>query len=88
MDAVLLSGFVCESIAAKTTADTKILDLGTGTGILPLLLRAKTDSRNITGLEIQSEMAEMAGRSVLLNDLLDSVKIVEGDLFPVRTFFF
>ena len=80
MDAVLLSGFLCEGMGRKITEKTKILDLGTGTGILPILLRGKTLSRDITGLEIQKDYAEMAGRSVKLNDLEDSVKIVEGDL--------
>ena len=80
MDAVLLSGFLCEGMGRKITEKTKILDLGTGTGILPILLRGKTLSRDITGLEIQKDYAEMASRSVKLNDLEDSVKIVEGDL--------
>ncbi|MDO4529950.1 MAG: methyltransferase, partial [Lachnospiraceae bacterium] len=65
MDAVLLSGFV------QAGKKDKIIDLGTGTGILPLLLRAKTGSKDITGLEIQEQVAEMAARSVKLNDLED-----------------
>ena len=58
MDAVLLSGFV----RAKKT--DRIIDLGTGTGIIPLLLHAKTGSKNVTGLEIQKQSAEMAERSL------------------------
>ena len=74
MDAVLLSGFVPPQTSGK------ILDLGTGTGIIPILLRAKTKSRDITGLEIQERSVEMAGRSVRLNDLEDDIKIVRGDI--------
>ena len=74
MDAVLLSGFVPPQTAGK------ILDLGTGTGIIPILLRAKTRSRDITGLEIQERSFEMAGRSVRLNDLESDIKIVRGDI--------
>lgn len=74
MDAVLLSGFVPPQTGGK------ILDLGTGTGIIPILLRAKTKSRDITGLEIQERSVEMAGRSVRLNDLEGDVKIVKGDI--------
>ena len=74
MDAVLLSGFVPPRTAGK------ILDLGTGTGIIPILLRAKTKSRDITGLEIQERSFEMAGRSVRLNDLESDIKIVHGDI--------
>lgn len=86
MDAVLLSGFV------QAGKKDKIIDLGTGTGILPLLLRAKTGSKDITGLEIQEQVAEMAARSVKLNDLEEDIRIVCGDLkeadklFPAGTF--
>ena len=58
MDAVLLSGF------AKVKPGERALDLGTGTGIIPILLRGKTPGRDFTGLEIQEESADMARRSV------------------------
>ena len=74
MDAVLLSGF------AKGKEGEGMLDLGTGTGIIPILLEAKTEGRHFTGLEIQEEVAEMAGRSVRLNHLEDKVEIVTGDI--------
>lgn len=74
MDAVLLSSF------AKVKEGERALDLGTGTGILPILLEAKTDGEHFTGLEIQTESAEMANRSVLLNGLSDKIDIIEGDI--------
>lgn len=74
MDAVLLSGF------ARVREGEKALDLGTGTGIIPILLEAKTEGQHFTGLEIQEEMAEMAGRSVVLNGLESRVDIVRGDI--------
>lgn len=74
MDAVLLSDF------ARVKPGEKVLDMGTGTGILPILLEAKTEGDHFTGLEIQSESAEMANRSVLLNGLSDKIDIVEGDI--------
>ena len=58
----------------------RVLDLGTGTGILPILMEAKTKAVHLTGLEIQPEMAEMAARSVKLNHLEDKIEIVEGDI--------
>lgn len=77
MDAVLLSGFA--SVKAGGTA----VDLGTGTGIIPILLEAKTKGAEFFGLEIQPEMAEMAARSVRLNALSDKVHIIEGDIKAV-----
>ena len=74
MDAVLLSGFV------KTGKGDQLLDLGTGTGILPLLLSAKTECAHLTGLEIQEDSADMARRSVALNHLEERISIVTGDL--------
>lgn len=74
MDAVLLSGF------AKVKAGERMIDLGTGTGIIPILLEAKTEGEHFTGLEIQEEVADMAGRSVRLNHLEEKVEIVVGDI--------
>ena len=74
MDAVLLSAF------ARVKAGECVLDLGTGTGILPILLAAKTAGQKFTGLEIQAESADMAKRSVLHNKIEDRVEIVEGDI--------
>lgn len=74
MDAVLLSGFA----HAKKT-DT-LLDMGTGTGIIPILMEAKYQCAHLTGLEIQEESADMARRSVALNGLSDRIDIVTGDI--------
>lgn len=74
MDAVLLSGF------AKVRKDERVLDLGTGTGILPLLLSAKTEGREFVGLEVQAESADMAERSVKMNGLTDRISIVRGNV--------
>lgn len=74
MDAVLLSGF------ARVREGELAADLGTGTGIIPILLSAKTEGKHFTGLEIQEEMAKMASRSVALNGIGDRVEIVQGDI--------
>lgn len=74
MDAVLLSGF------AGAAEGDRVLDLGTGTGILPLLMSAKTGAAHFTGLELQPESADMARRSVALNGLENKIDIVTGDI--------
>lgn len=81
IDAVLLSGF------ADVKKQEVMLDLGTGTGILPILLEAKTEGSHFTGLEIQPESAQMAERSVLLNELQGKISIVEGDIKEVTSYF-
>lgn len=81
MDAVLLSGF------ARVKPDETVLDLGTGTGILPILLEAKTEGRHFTGLEIQPESADMAERSVKYNDLEDRISIITGDIKDAASLF-
>lgn len=74
MDAVLLSGF------AAVKSGERLLDLGTGTGIIPILLEAKTQGEHFTGLEIQEESADMARRSVALNQLESKIDIITGDI--------
>ena len=81
MDAVLLSAF------AKVKAGECVLDLGTGTGILPILLAAKTKGKHFTGLEIQEESADMARRSVSYNGLEERIDIVTGDIKEAASIF-
>lgn len=88
MDAVLLSDFAVRggNPKAEYLAHTTkhMCDLGTGTGIIPILLAGKTDSNHIVGIEIQLQMADMARRSVELNGLTDRVSIICDDLRQVK----
>lgn len=81
MDAVLLSGF------ARAKEGDHVLDLCTGTGIIPILMEAKTEAAKFTALEIQEDSADMARRSVLLNHLEEKVDIVTGDVKEADTLF-
>lgn len=81
MDAVLLSGFV------RVKPGAAVLDMGTGTGIIPILLEAKTQAAQICAIEIQEESADMARRSVMLNHLEKKIDIVTGDLREADRFF-
>ena len=81
MDAVLLSGF------ARVKKTERVIDLGTGTGIIPILLEAKTPGEHFTGLEIQPESADMAARSVRYNGLEDRISIVTGDIKDAANLF-
>lgn len=81
VDAVLLSYF------ADVKRGQKVLDIGTGTGIIPILLAGKTKAETLVGLEIQENMAEMAARSVSLNGLENRVRIVTGDVREYLKYF-
>lgn len=74
VDAVLLANF------PEIKKGQRIMDLGTGTGIIPILLAGKTDAGEIVGLEIQKNVADMAQRSVLLNDIEYRVRILNDDI--------
>ncbi len=76
VDAVLLADYASKSIKKHA----KVLDLCSGNGIVPLLLSAKTQADNIYGLEIQEPVAEMADRSIKLNNLGDKIRMICGDL--------
>ena len=73
-DAVVLSHFLTVKRGAR------VADLGTGTGIIPLLLSVHSKAEEIVGIEIQPHMADMARRSVALNGLEGKIRIFWGDL--------
>jgi len=73
-DAVLLSNFV------RAYAKERLLDLGTGSGVVPILCSVKTTAKELVGLELQPRLADMAARSVAHNKLSPRVSIVLGDI--------
>ena len=79
IDAVLLSDF-----AKNLKKNSKVIDLGTGTGILPILLSGKTQLKNIIGIEVQEEVANMAKRSIELNSLKDKVEIINDNILNLE----
>jgi len=81
LDAVLLAAFV------QLHGREKVVDLGTGNGVIPLVLASLYPSVRIIGLEIQEEMVERAGRSVALNRLEERVEIVQGDVCFIEEIF-
>ena len=74
IDAVLLSDF------AQVKKKHRVMDLCTGTGIVPFLVYGKYEPQSVFGLEIQRDMVEMAERSVKLNSLEGRVQFINGDL--------
>ena len=86
VDAVILSDF------AKVRPNEDVLDLCTGSGVIPILLAGKTAGRRFDGLEIQAKSADAARRSVQMNNLSAQIQIVEGDvknalsLFPASSY--
>lgn len=81
IDAVLLASF------ARVKQGERVLDLCTGTGIVPVLLKAKTKGKHFTGLEIQEKSVDMARRTVEYNHLEDDITIVQGDVRGVDDIF-
>ncbi len=75
IDAILLSDF-----AKDMKKSELVVDLCTGTGVIPILLAGKTEAKKIIGVEIQEECADMAKRSVTLNNLENRVEIINNDL--------
>lgn len=74
VDAVLLANF------AAVSKDARVIDIGTGTGVIAILLAAKTQAREVVGIDIQDDVADMAARSVRLNNLEGKVKILCCDI--------
>ncbi len=82
IDAVLLSDF-----AKEIRNNSNVLDLGTGTGILSILLSEKTNLKKIYGIEIQEEVANMARRSVQMNNLENKVEIINANIKDLEEIF-
>lgn len=88
IDAVLLADFACKGLKTGES----VIDLGTGTGIIPLLMAKGCEAAAFTGLEVQKDSADMAARSVALNALEGRIRIINGDLkeseklFPRHSF--
>lgn len=87
IDSVLLSDF-----AKEIKKDANVLDLGTGTGIISILLCGKTNLKHITGIEIQKEVYDMAKKSIEINNLQDRFDIINEDIrnlskiFPANSY--
>lgn len=79
IDSILLSDF-----AKEIKQGSKIVDLGTGTAILPILLSAKTKNTTIVGIEIQKQVAKMANKSIMLNNLQDRIQIICDNVKNVK----
>jgi tRNA1Val (adenine37-N6)-methyltransferase len=82
MDSVILSDF-----AKSIKNNSKILDIGTGTGIISILLAGKTQAFKIYGIEIQEDVAQMANRSVELNDLQEKIQIINDNIKNIEKYF-
>ncbi|MBE6002665.1 MAG: tRNA1(Val) (adenine(37)-N6)-methyltransferase [Lachnospiraceae bacterium] len=80
MDAVLLANYALSAV----NSETKLLDLCSGTGIVPLLIAAKTECRELTGIELQADVADMASRSIELNHQEHRMKMIQGDLREIK----
>ncbi len=82
MDAILLSDF-----AKDLKVNSKVMDMGTGTGIIATLLCEKTQLSEIIGIEIQEEVYEMAKRSISLNKLENKFKIINDNINNLHNIF-
>ena len=76
-DAVLLAGF------SNVKDGEKVIDLGTGTGVIPILMEGRYGGENYFGIDIQEESVDMAQRSIMFNSLEDKIKIFHCDIKDV-----
>lgn len=81
IDSVLLSSY------AKIKKDSVVIDLGTGNGILPLVLSHKTDALKIIGVELQQKVCELAKRNVVFNGLEKRIEIINADVKDLASHF-
>ena len=78
IDAVLLANF------ANVKKKHKVMDLCTGTGIVPFIIKGKKEPEKIVGLEIQNKFVEMANRSIKINGFNDTMEFLHGDLKDIE----
>ena len=82
IDSVLLSDFV-----KNIKNNSLVLDLGTGTGIIPILLCGKTNLKKVIGVEVQEKIAEMAKRSIKLNNLEDRFQVINENILNLKNIY-
>ena len=82
IDSVLLSDF-----AKDMRYNSRVIDLGTGTGIINILLSGKTNAKEFVGVEIQEEVADMAERSIKLNKLEGKITILNQNILNLKNFY-
>ncbi len=78
MDSILLSNF-----AKKIKKDSIVADLGSGTGIISILLSGKTEAKKIICIEKQSEMADLIKKNIDLNNLQDKIEVINEDILNI-----
>lgn len=78
VDAILLANY------AKVKRGMKVVDLCTGTGIVPFIVAGKTQASHIAGVEIQKEMVEMSRRSLIYNKLENKIEFIQGDIKDLK----
>jgi len=81
IDALLLSHFI------NVKESDHVLDLGTGGGIVPMILAKRWICGRIAGLDIQDDLIDMARRSAVLNQMADRVEFIRGDIRQIKTLF-
>lgn len=81
IDALLLSHFI------RLKDGDQVLDLGTGSGIIPMILAKRWNCGRVVGLDIQDNLIDMARRSAVINQLADCVEFTQGDLRQIKTLF-
>lgn len=82
IDSVLLSDF-----ANKIKKDSFVLDLGTGTGIIPILLCGKTNIKKVIGIEIQEDVFEIAKRNIQINNLENRFEVINDNINNIDKYF-
>lgn len=79
IDSILLTDY-----AKNIKVNSNVIDLGTGTGIIPILLSGKTSKTNFVGVEVQAEVSDMAKRSIKLNNLEDRIEILNINILDLN----